>query len=108
MPQIVGIIGRRHPQPQNIGARFGDHVLRRDDVAVGLRHLVALLVEHEAVRQHDVVGRMAARAAALEQRRMEPAAMLVRTFEVHDLILAAVDVARQTLEARKAPSGLRA
>ena len=55
-----------------------------------LRHLLALLVEDEAVRQHDVVGRAAARAAALQQRGVEPAAMLVGAFEVHHAVAAAV------------------
>ncbi len=34
------------------------------------------------MRQHGVVGRAAAGAAAFEQRGMEPAAMLVRAFEI--------------------------
>ena len=62
-------------------------------VAERLRHLPALLVEREAVRQHDVEGRAAARAAALEQRGLEPAAMLVGAFEIHHLVVAAVDFA---------------
>ena len=61
---------------------WSHHVLRRDDVAQRLRHLAALLVEREAVGQHAVVGRAAARAAALEQRGMEPAAMLVGALEI--------------------------
>ena len=44
--------------------------------------------------QDDVVGRAAARAAALQQRRMEPAAMLVGAFEIHHLIGTAIDLAR--------------
>ncbi len=31
--QIVRIVGRRHPQAQDVGAGFLDHVLRRDHVA---------------------------------------------------------------------------
>ena len=52
------------------------------DVAERLRHLAALLVEDEAVGQHRLVGRRAARADGFEQRRMEPAAMLVGAFEI--------------------------
>ena len=66
-----------------MSAPYWSHdLLRRDDVAERLRHLAALLVEREAVGQHGVVGRAAARAAALQQRGMEPAAMLVRAFEI--------------------------
>ena len=52
--QIVGIVGGAHPHAQDIGAGLLDHVLRRGDVAGRLRHLAALLVEHEAVREHHV------------------------------------------------------
>ena len=74
---VVGIIGRADPQPQNIGAGILHHLLRLDGVAERLRHLAAVLVQREAVRQHHVVGRAAAGAAAFQQRGMEPAAMLV-------------------------------
>ena len=68
--------------------------LRRHDVAERFRHFAALLVEHETVGQHRVVGRAAARAAAFQQRGMEPAAMLVRAFEIHHLVGAAVMLRR--------------
>ncbi len=51
-------------------------------VAERFRHLAALLVEHKAVRQHRAIRRAAARAAAFQQRRLEPAAMLVGAFEI--------------------------
>ena len=91
--QVVGIVGRRHPQAQDVGAAVLDDVLRRGDVALRLRHLLALLVEDEAVREDDVEGRAAARAAALEERGMEPAAVLVRALEIHDRVGPAVEPA---------------
>ena len=60
-----------------------------------------MLVEHEAVRQHDVEGRAAARAAAFQQRGMKPAAMLVGAFEIHHGVLAAVDLALDAGELRE-------
>ena len=60
------------------------------------------------MRQHDVVGRAAARAAAFEQRRVEPAAMLVGAFEIHDAVLAAVALALDARERREMRSGLPA
>ena len=76
-----------------------DHVLREGLVAERLRHLAALLVEREAVRQHDVEGRAAAGAAAFEQRRLEPAAVLVGAFQIHHLVVAAVALALDAGEA---------
>ena len=58
------------------------HLLRRGDVAERLRHLAALLVEHEPMRQHRPVRRRAAGADRLEQRGVEPAAMLVRSLQI--------------------------
>ena len=52
------------------------------DVAERLRHLAALLVDDEAVREDAAVRRAVARADADEQRRLEPAAVLVGAFEV--------------------------
>jgi hypothetical protein len=51
------------------------------------------------MRQHDVVGRAPARAAAFQQRGMEPAAMLVRAFEIHHLVRPAVALAVDAGEA---------
>ena len=58
--------------------------------------------------QHDVVGRAAARAAALEQRGMEPAAMLVGAFEIHDRVGAAVAPARCRRGRNAASSSVKA
>src|SRR3546814_3329495 len=41
-----------------------------------------LLLQDEAVREHRIVGRASARSRGFEQRRVEPAAMLVGAFEV--------------------------
>ena len=99
--QIVGIIGGAHPHAQNVGAGMLDHVLRRGDVAERLRHLVAALVEHEAVGEHDVERRAAAGAAAFQQRRLKPAAMLVGAFEIHHRLGPAVGLALDMGERRK-------
>ncbi len=48
-----------------------------------LVHLAPVLVQHEAVGEHGVIGRTAAGAAAFQQGGMEPAAMLVRAFQIH-------------------------
>src|SRR5262245_40330334 len=79
-PQVVCVVRGTYPHPQNIGAGLTDHILGRGDVAERLGHLATLLVEHETVRQHDIEGRASARAAGFEQRRVEPAAMLIAAF----------------------------
>ena len=53
--------------------------------------------------QHDVERRAAARAAAFQQRRLKPAAMLVGAFEIHHRVVAAVELALDAGEARKVP-----
>jgi hypothetical protein len=60
-----------------------DHGLRRDRVADRLRHLAAILVDDEAVRQHLAEGRVAARAETDQERAMKPPTMLVAALEVH-------------------------
>ncbi len=76
------IVRRRRPQAQNFRAvLFRDH-LRRQGIAQRLGHFAALLVQHEAVGQHALVRRVAARADAFQQRGLEPAAMLVGAFQI--------------------------
>ena len=99
--QVVGVVGSAAPHPQNVGARLLDHVLRRGHVAERLRHLAAVLVEHEAVGEHHVERRAAAGAAAFEQRGLEPAAMLVGAFEIHHRVGPAVGLAPDAGERRE-------
>ena len=49
---VDGVVGLRHPEPQDVGAVLLHHVLGRGGVAERLRHLHAVLVEREAVGQH--------------------------------------------------------
>ncbi len=80
--EILGIVGAHGPEAQDLGAGLADHVLRRHHIAERLRHLAPVLVDDEAVRDHRLVGRAAARAASFQQRGLEPAAMLVGAFEI--------------------------
>ena len=99
---VAGSIGRGDPQTQDVGAIGFHDILGRQYVALGFRHLLlALLIEDEAVRQNDVVGRAATRPARFEQRRLEPAAMLVGALEVHHPVAAAVMGPSDTREARE-------
>ena len=80
--QLTRIVGRGNPQTQNFGAVLVIDFLRTDDVAFGLRHLLALFINAETVGEKLVVRRTAVEHRAREQRRMEPAAMLVRSFKI--------------------------
>jgi hypothetical protein len=80
--EILGIVGRNDPQAEDVGTGLLDDLLRRHDVAERLRHLSPVLGHDEAVRQHRIVRRAAARAAAFEERGMEPAAMLIGAFQI--------------------------
>ena len=80
--QLARVIGGGRPQAQDIGAERVGHLLRRDDVALRLGHLHALAIDDEAVRQQRLVRRAAIDGAASQERALEPATMLVRTFKV--------------------------
>ena len=99
--QIIGIVGRAHPQPQDIGPGLPDHILRCGHVAERFRHLAPVLVEHKAMREHHVEGGAAARAAGFEQRGLEPAAVLVRAFQIHHGVEPAAPFALDARERRK-------
>ena len=75
-------IGRAHPEAQDFGAQRVRDFLRRDDVTSGFRHLAALAVDDESMRQQRLVWRHAVQHGRDEQRRMEPAAVLIRSLEI--------------------------
>ena len=88
---VARVVDARDPQAQHVGAerRLALRVLaalddqaRVDDVAQGLGHLGAALVEHKAVRQHALVRRAAGGGDGRQQRRLEPAAVLVAALQV--------------------------
>src|SRR5213592_1582645 len=80
--QLARVVRARHPQPQDLRAQRMRHLLRRDYVALRFRHLAALAVDDEAVGEERLVGRDAIQHARDQQRRMEPAAVLVGALEV--------------------------
>src|SRR6185437_14010339 len=88
-----------NPESQDIRAGLRDDLLGFDGVADRFRHLAAILVEREPMREHAIERRAAAGAATLQQRRLEPAAVLVRALQIHHGVFAAVDLA---LDAGKA------
>ena len=55
---------------------------RVERVAQRLAHLVALLVEDEAMGQHRLVGRVAVRSHRRQQARLKPPSVLVRPWHV--------------------------
>lgn len=79
---LARVIGRSHPQAQDVGAQGIDDGLRHHGVAQRLGHLAAGLVDGETVGQQLAVRRMVVDRAAGQQRGVEPAAVLVGTFQV--------------------------
>ena len=55
--QVLRIVRGYDPDAQDIRAILVDHVLRCRRIAERLGHLAALVVQHEAVGQHRVIGR---------------------------------------------------
>ena len=80
---VLAVVDHADPQPQHLGAVLVPDLLGLDDVAQALRHLAAVGVHREAVRDHLPVGRRVVRAHADQQRRVEPAAVLVAALQVH-------------------------
>ena len=78
--QVFGIVGGTDPNAQDIRAVLVDHLLRRGHIAVRLRHFPPFLIQHEAMGEDSVIRRAATCAAAFQQGRVEPAAMLIRAF----------------------------
>ena len=81
-PVVLGEIDGERPQPDDIRAIGFHHLVGIDRVTEALGHLHALRIHREAVGQDPVIGRAAAGGAAFEQARLEPAAMLVRAFDI--------------------------
>lgn len=79
---ILRIIDARNPQAQHVSAVLVHDLSRIDAVTKRLRHLVAILVHREAAVHDRFVGRRFIGADRREQRRLEPATMLVGTFKV--------------------------
>ena len=100
--QVVPVVGRADPQPQNVGAGLLDHVLRRDAVASSdfdiLRPCSSSMKPWVSTTSNGARPRV---PQDFEQRGMEPAAMLVGAFEIHHGIGAAVALAPDAGEAGK-------
>ena len=88
---IGGVIHRAHPESQHISAVSRllllvfaslDNHHRINDIAEGFAHLSPLLVESEPMGEHALVGGMAMDGHGGEQRALEPAAVLIGSFEV--------------------------
>ena len=73
-----------HPQPHDLAAHAVGNIHRIDAVAERLRHGAALLIERPAGRGHVRVRRAAAQRHRSEQRRVEPAAMLVAALQIQN------------------------
>ena len=88
---ISGVVNGADPQTQNVRAVGGilflvlatlDDHHRINDVAEGFAHLPPLLIQGKTMGQDPFVRSMAIDGHGGEQRALEPAAVLVRPFEI--------------------------
>jgi hypothetical protein len=75
--EVARVVGRRAPEADDLGAELGGDLVQGDEVAQALAHLAARAVDGEAVREEAAIGRVALDRAGDQERRVEPAAMLV-------------------------------
>ena len=80
--EVARVVGRCAPEADDLGAELLGRFAQADEVAEALAHLAARAVDGEAVRQQAAVGRVAFDRAGDQERRVEPAAVLVVAFEV--------------------------
>ncbi len=102
---VVGVVGRGDPEPQDVGAVLGDDLVGLDGVPHRLGHLPAVARDDEAVRDDGVVGGLAVEGDRREERRLEPAAVLVVPLEVEDVGGLRVGVGRGDAVARRPEDG---
>ena len=79
---IGTVVGRADPQAQYVCAVLLDDVQRADGVAQGFRLLSPLLVYEEAMSQYCPIRSAAADGNSLAKGRIEPTAMLIRSFKI--------------------------
>ena len=79
---VLGRIDAERPQPDDVRAVLFHDLERIDRIAEALGHLAPVAGHGEAMCQHLVIGRAAARGAAFEQRGLEPPAMLVAALQI--------------------------
>ena len=87
---VARVVRLGGPPAQDVGAERRDALFRvaiqegvgGDDVAERLGHLAAVLIHGEAMGEQAAVRRVAIDGGAGQQRGMEPAAMLVRAFQI--------------------------
>ena len=75
--EVFGIVGRDHPDTQNVCAVLFDDFLWRNDIACRFRHLLLVVGQNETMGQHRIIRCPTTGAAGFEQARMKPPAMLV-------------------------------
>ena len=80
---IAPVVDGGRPQAQHVRPVLPHHRLGLHHVAQGLGHLAAFLVHHETVGEHGAVRRVAPRGHRRQQRRLEPAPVLVAALKIH-------------------------
>jgi len=101
---VLRVVDRTDPQAQHVGTELVTDLDGIDDVANGLRHLAAVLVDRETAAQDRLVGGIAIRTDTREQRGLEPTTMLVGALEVE--VCRTMQVRTRAQHARVRDAGL--
>ena len=94
-PDVVGVVHAGDHEPQDVGPVLLGGLDRQDHVAQRLRHLLALVVDDEAVGQDGLERGGPGRADGRQDRRLEPAAVLVGPLEIHERGIAQAEILRK-------------
>ena len=79
---ILMVVERRTPEAQDLRPHLLDHLLRLDDIALRLRHLLAVAIDRPAIGDHRPVGCSALDLQSNHQRGVEPSPELIASLEV--------------------------
>src|SRR3954447_15188338 len=79
---VFTVIFCGNPQTYNFGAELFDNFLRCNDIAQGLGHFATLAIQREAMGKNSIVRRTPTGSYRRQQRRVEPAAVLVTSLQI--------------------------
>src|SRR5215469_7475990 len=79
---VFAKVYRRHPRSDDFSAEAPRNIYRVNNVAQRFRHCLALWIERPSIGCNHTIRRLVARSNGAEQGRVEPAAVLVASFEI--------------------------
>jgi len=81
-PDVVPVIRSRHPEAQNLGAKFIDDLFRRNHITHGFGHLPPVRIHDKSMRQYSIVRSPVPGADGCQQGTVKPSAMLITALQI--------------------------